>query len=150
MPREENIKAVQLAAQRFSAKNLEAYLELYDGGVLHHGFGNIRRGIAGLREHFHQLLQGFPNLRIDSQDIFGDGEKVAHRYTFYGTHTGEYLGYAATGKFIVAPGVLLHLFERGKCVEVWHVIDNARFLVGLGGLSSTPNARSDEPPPALK
>jgi predicted ester cyclase len=150
MPREANIKAVQLAAERFAAKDLEGYLELYDGSVLHHGFGNIKRGVAGIREHYRQLLLGFPNLRIDSQDIFGDGEKVAHRYTFYGTHQGEFMGYPATNKFIVAQGILLHLFDRGKCVEVWQVIDNARFLIAFGALSSSPKARSETPPSAVK
>ena len=142
MPRDENVKAIQLAADRFSRKDLEGYLKLYDKGVLHHGFGT-KRGVAGLREHFEQLLQGFPDLRIDSQDIFGDGEKVAHRYTFYGTHKGEYMGFAATGKFIVAPGVLLHLFAHGKCVEVWHLIDSVRFLVVIGAIPSLRKPRAN-------
>jgi predicted ester cyclase len=142
MPRDENVKAIQLAAERFSRKDLEGYLKLYDKGVLHHGFGT-KRGVAGLREHFEQLLLGFPDLRIDSQDIFGDGEKVAHRYTFYGTHKGEYMGFAATGKFIVAPGVLLHLFARGNCVEVWHLMDSLRFLAVIGAIPSPPKLRAN-------
>ncbi|MGA2352992.1 MAG: ester cyclase [Terriglobales bacterium] len=150
MPRDENVKAVQLAAERFNAKNLEGYLELYDSSVLHHGFGNIKLGVGGLREHFQHLLRGFPNLRIDSQDIFGDDEKVAHRYTFYGTHQGEYMGYSATNKFVIAPGVLLHSFERGKCVEVWHVIDNTRFLAIMGVIPALPKLRSDAPPSARR
>ena len=134
MLRDENIKAVQLAAERYNAKDVEGYLALYDRGVLHHGFGNSKRGVGGLREQFEQLLRGFPDRRIDSQDIFCDGEKVAHRYMFYGRHTGEYMGYAATNNFVVAPGVLLHLFDRGKCVEVWQMIDNARFLAAIGAI----------------
>jgi predicted ester cyclase len=140
MPKDENVKAIALAAQ-FSAKDLEGYLELYDKGVLHHGFGNVQRGVKGLREHFEQLLRGFPDLRIDSQHIFGDGERVAHRFTFYGTHKGECMGYAATKKFMIVPGVRLHLFERGKCVEVWQIMDNIRFLVGIGALPSLPKLR---------
>src|ERR1700730_18000173 len=123
MLRDENIKAVKLAAEGDSAEDMEGYLALYDPGGLHHGCDSTKRGIGGLREQCEQLLRGFPDRRIDSQDIFCDGEKVAHRYTFYGTHKGEYMGYAATNNFIVAPGVLLHLFDRGKCVEVWQLID---------------------------
>jgi predicted ester cyclase len=143
VPRDENIKAIQHAAARFTAKDLEGYLELYDRGVLHHGFGNIKRGVGGLRDHFQQLLRGFPDMRIDSQDIFGDGEKVAHRYTFYGRHKGEYMGYAPSNQLIVAPGVLIHLFSRGKCVEVWHSIDNARFLAVMGAIPSLSKVHSD-------
>jgi predicted ester cyclase len=145
MHRDENIRAIQLAAERYNAKDEEGYLALYDRGVLHHGFGNIKRGVGGLRDHFQQLLRGFPDRRIDSQDIFCDGEKVAHRYTFYGTHKGEYMGYASTNNFVVAPGVLLHLFERGKCVEVWQLIDNARFLAAMGAIPKLAKAHADAP-----
>ena len=131
---DENIKAIRLAAERYNAKDVEGYLALYDRGVLHHGFGNAKRGVGGLREQFEQLLRGFPDRRIDSQDIFCDGGKVAHRYMFYGRHKGEYMGYAGTNNFVVAPGVLLHLFDRGKCVEVWQMIDNARFLAAIGAI----------------
>ncbi len=142
MLRDENIKAIQVAAERYNAKDMEGYLALYDRGVLHHGFGNTKRGIGGLREQFEQLLRGFPDRRIDSQDIFCDGEKVAHRYMFYGTHKGEYMGYAASQKFVVSPGVLLHLFDRGKCVEVWQLIDNARFLIAIGAMPKLAKARA--------
>ncbi|MGC2480564.1 MAG: ester cyclase, partial [Candidatus Sulfotelmatobacter sp.] len=86
---------------------------------------------------------GFPDRRIDSQDIFCDVEKVAHRYTFYGTHKGEYMGYAATNNFVVSAGVLLHRFERGKCVEVWQLIDNARFLAAIGAIPKLGKSRAD-------
>ena len=145
MLRDENIKAIQLAAERYNAKDVEGYLALYDRGVLHHGFGNTKRGVGGLREHFQQVSRGFPDRRIDSQDIFCDGEKAAHRYTFYGTHKGEYMGYAPTNNFVVAPGVLLHLFDRGKCVEVWQLIDNARFLAAMGAIPKLARAHADAP-----
>jgi predicted ester cyclase len=145
MSRDENIKAIQLAAQRYNAKDVEGYLSLYDRGVLHQGFGNQKRGVGGLREHFQQVLQGFPDRRIDSQDIFCDGEKVAHRYMFYGTHKGEYMGYAPTSNFVVAPGVLLHLFDHGKCIEVWQLIDNARFLAAMGAIPKLAKARAAAP-----
>ncbi len=146
MPRDENIKAIQLAAECYNARDMEGYLAFYDKGVLHHGFGSTKRGVAGLRDQFQQILLGFPDRRIDSQDIFCDGEKVAHRYTFYARHKGEYMGYAATNGFIVAPGVLLHLFDRGKCVEVWQVMDYARFLAAIGAIPKLHRPRADAPP----
>jgi predicted ester cyclase len=150
MPRDENIKAIQLASERYNAKDMEGYLALYDRGVLHHGFGSTKRGVTGLREQFQQLLGGFPDRRIDSQDIFCDGEKVAHRYMFYARHKGEYMGYAATNNFIVAPGVLLHLFDRGKCVEVWQLIDNATFLAAIGAMPKLARPNADAPPLAAE
>ena len=132
MPRARNIELVKQAAARFSARDLEGYLELYHASVMHHGFRNVRPGIAGLRDHFIQLLQGFPDMRIDTEDIIADGEKVAHRYLFSGTHRGAYLGLTPTMKPVMAPGVILHLFQGEKCVEVWQVVDSFGFMAQIG------------------
>jgi len=131
MPRERNIELVKHAAARFSARDLEGYLELYIPAVVHHGFRNSRPGIAGLRDHFTHLRQGFPDMRIDTEDIIADGEKVVHRYLFSGTHLGEYLGLAPTGIAVRAPGMIFHLFQ-GKCVEVWQVVDSFGFMAQIG------------------
>lgn len=128
MPRHDNIAAIQRAVAQFSARNLEGYLELYDPRVVLYGFGEVRMGLPGLREHFLILQRGFPDMRIESYDIFGEGEKIAHRFSFCGTHRGEYEGIAPTGEFIYSPAVIIHLFERGKCIEAWLFVDRTRFF----------------------
>lgn len=135
MPRQENIDALKRAAERFKARDLEGHLQLYSSSVLHHGFSNrIRPGIAGLRDHYTQLLQGFPDMRIDIEDIIADEQKVVHRFAFYGTHRGEFLGQPPSMKMVTAPGVHIHLFQGGKCIEVWQVLDTLRFLSQVGAV----------------
>jgi steroid delta-isomerase-like uncharacterized protein len=135
MPRQENIDALQRASLRFKARDLEGHLELYSSSVIHHGFSSrIRPGIPGLRDHYTKLLKGFPDMRIDIDDIIADGEKVVHRFAFNGTHRGEFLGVPATGKSVSAAGVHIHLFQAGKCVEVWQVLDTFRFLSQIGAV----------------
>ena len=73
--RDENIKAIQVAAERYNAKDVEGYLVLYDRGVAHHGFGNVRRGVGGLREHFQQVLLGFPGAGESIVRIFSATSK---------------------------------------------------------------------------
>jgi hypothetical protein len=46
---------------------------------------------------------------------------------------------------VVAPGVLLHLFDHGKCIEVWQLIDNARFLAAMGAIPKLAKARAAAP-----
>jgi hypothetical protein len=53
------------------------------------------------------------------------------------------MGYARTNNFVVSPGVLLHRFERGKCVEVWQSIDNARFLAAIGAIPKLGKLRAN-------
>jgi len=138
MPRQENIDALQRAAMRFKVRDMEGYLNLYDASVIHHGFSSrIRPGIAGLRDHYDRLLKAFPDMRIDIDDIIADGEKVAHRFLFSGTHKGEFLGMPPTGKLVRTPGVHIHLFKNERAIEVWQVFDNLTFLSELGAVSRT-------------
>jgi predicted ester cyclase len=135
VPRQENIEVLQRATLRFKTRDLEGYLEMYNSAVIHHGFSSrIKPGVPGLRDHYTQLLKGFPDMRVDIGDIIADGEKVAHRFTFYGSHKGEFLGIAPTGKSINAAGAHLQLFEKGKCIEVWQVLDTFRFLSQIGAV----------------
>jgi len=136
MPPQENIAAFQHASLRFKVKDLDGYLAMYNNSVIHHGFSSrVRPGLPGLREHYTRLLNGFPDLRVEIDDIIAEGEKVVHRFTFYGTHRGEFLGIPATGKKVSAPGMQMNLFSSGKCIEVWSVHDSFRFLTQIGAVS---------------
>ncbi len=131
----ENIEAIQRASIRFKARDLDGHLEVYSPSVIHHGFSSrIRPGVPGLRDHYTALLKGFPDARVDIEDILADGEKVVHRFTFNGTHRGEFLKVPATGKAVRASGVHIHLFNGGKCVEVWQILDTFAFLSQIGAV----------------
>ncbi|HVO80592.1 MAG TPA: ester cyclase [Terriglobales bacterium] len=135
MPRQENIDLLQRASLRFKVRDLDGYLQMYSNSVIHHGFSSrIRPGVPGLRDHYTRLLNGFPDMRVEINDILADGEKLAHRFTFYGTHKGEFLGVPATGKLVTAAGIHIQLFEAGQCIEVWQVLDTFSFLSQMGAV----------------
>jgi len=135
VPRQENIDTLQRAMLRFKVRDLDGHLEMYHSSVIHHGFSSrIRPGVPGLKDHYTGLLKGFPDMRVEINDIIAEGEKVVHRFTFYGTHRGEFLGVRATGKQVTAPGIQVHLFSNGKCIEVWSVLDTFRFLTEMGAV----------------
>jgi predicted ester cyclase len=135
MPPQENVDALHRCWPRLVLRDLEGYLALYSNSVIHHGYSSrIRPGVAGLRDHYTYLLKGFPDLRVNIEDIIAQGEKVAHRFTFSGTHRGEFLDIAPTGNQISASGMQINLFSGGKCVEVWSVHDSYRFLTQIGAV----------------
>ena len=135
MPRQENIAALQQAAVRFKERDLEGHLKVYDPSVIHHGFSSrIRPGVAGLKDHYTSLLKGFPDMRIDIDDIIADGEKVVQRFLFSGTHKGEFLGLPPSGRSTRTAGVHIHLFHNGKAIEVWQVLDTFAFLSDIGAV----------------
>ena len=135
MPEVENLNVIKQAVARFNAQDLEGYLEMFDKSVVFHGLSRkLRPGVAGLRDYYTQLGKGFPDMRLASEALIADGEKTAERFTFYGTHKGEYLGIAPTMKLVISPGIVMHRWEKGKCVETWFAGDRLVFLSQIGGV----------------
>jgi predicted ester cyclase len=133
MPVKENVEAVNRAIARFNAKDLDAYLDMFDKSVIFHGLSRrLKPGVGGLRDYYTALRAGFPDMRLSSEDVIAEGEKVANRYTFYGTHKGAYMGVAPTGKLVISPGMVIHLFRGNKCIETWQSTDALGFLTQLG------------------
>ncbi|MGA3295771.1 MAG: ester cyclase [Candidatus Acidiferrales bacterium] len=137
MPEQQNLETVRSAIARFNAKDLEGYLEMFDRAVVFHGLSRrLRPGIGGLRDYYGQLREGFPDMRLASEDLIASGEKVANRYTFYGTHKGQYAGIAPTNKLVISPGIVINLFQGGKCIETWQSADAFGFLSQIGAVPS--------------
>lgn len=133
MPEKENVELLKRSLAKFNAGDLEGYLEMFDKAVVFHGLSRrLKPGVGGLREYYTALRLAFPDMRLSSEDIIAEGEKVANRYSFYGTHKGDYMGVAPTMKLIVTPGMVINLFKNGKCIEIWQSTDALGFLVQLG------------------
>jgi predicted ester cyclase len=79
------------------------------------------------------LRAGFPDVRIDVEDIFGEGDRVAIRNTIRGTHLGEFQGIAATGRRIEVMSNEIYRIEHGMVVEEWVVTDNATLFAQITG-----------------
>ena len=133
MPERENVELLKRSIAKFNAGDLEGYLEMFDKSLMFHGLSRrLKPGVGGLREYYTALRLAFPDMRLASEDMMAEGEKVAHRYTFYGTHKGMYMGVAPTMKLVVTPGIVVNLFKNGKCVETWQSTDALGFLTQLG------------------
>jgi len=129
----ENVELLKRSIAKFNAGDLEGYLEMFDKSLMFHGLSRrLKPGVGGLREYYAALRLAFPDMRLASEDMIAEGEKVAHRYTFYGTHKGAYMGVAPTMKLVVTPGIVINLFKNGKCVETWQSTDALGFLTQLG------------------
>lgn len=59
------------------------------------------------------------------QDLLQDGDKVAARVSFVGTHTGEFTGVPASGKPVDINAIDTLRFRGGQCVAHWGVMDMA-------------------------
>lgn len=69
------------------------------------------------------LRTGFPDSRYTIEDVIGEGDKVVARYTFRGTHTGDYQRFAPTGKAVEMAGIVISRIADGTFVEEWVNVD---------------------------
>jgi predicted ester cyclase len=81
-------------------------------------------------------LSVFPDHRFEVDDAIADGQTVALRGTMTGTHEGELMGIAPTGKRVAAQQSHWFRVEVGKLVEHWAVRDDLSMLHQLGVLPS--------------
>jgi steroid delta-isomerase-like uncharacterized protein len=66
------------------------------------------------------------------EDMIAEGDRVAIRWSATGTHTGELLGIAATGKPIVTTAITIYRFRDGKVVEGWTEYNSLEMMQRLG------------------
>jgi hypothetical protein len=87
-----------------------------------------------LKELFGKLLQAFPDLQITIEDQIAEGDKVVCRDTVSGTHRGEYLGIAPTGRTVTYNEIFIIRFVNGRIAETWGVVDVLSQLQQLGAI----------------
>lgn len=89
-------------------------------------------GRQGTLELFTMMHAAFPNLRIIAEDMVAEGDKVVARGTMSGTHKGEFMGIAPTGKQITVGMIEILRIVGGTMVEHWNVVDSLGMMQQLG------------------
>ena len=100
--------------------------------VLHMAGLQEYKGAEGFKEMITALRSAFPDFNITVNDMVAEGDKVAHRYTWQGTHKGDFMGIAPTGKQVTVTGITISHFAGGKEGEAWSNIDSLGMLQQLG------------------
>lgn len=91
-------------------------------------------GLDALKELFVAFFRGFPDLRGTVEDLTGEGDKVAVRFTWRGTHRGEFEGIAPTNKQVSVTGNGLYRIAGGKIAEAWIHDDELGLMQQLGAI----------------
>ena len=64
--------------------------------------------------------------------MVAEGDKVATRKTFHGTHQGEFMGIPPTGQQVSIGLIDIVRIVDGKVVEHWSIGDNLGMMQQLG------------------
>ena len=92
----------------------------------------IPPGCEAVKQFSILFHSAFPDLKVTIDDMIAEGDKVVVRSTWSGTHKGELMGIAATGKSVSNGVIDTVRIAGGKVVEHWGLMDNFRLMQQLG------------------
>jgi len=75
---------------------------------------------------------GFPDFHFRIEDVIVQGNQVAMRVPFTGTHQGPFWGLEPTGKKIAVSETLIFRIENGLIAEMWEDFDEYGMRLQLG------------------
>lgn len=78
------------------------------------------------------FVEAFPDLQLRVEDAVAEGDLVAQRIHFEGTHTGEFQGLPPTHRKVTFSGLELNRFVDGRVAEHWFQMDSLTLLQQLG------------------
>jgi steroid delta-isomerase-like uncharacterized protein len=84
------------------------------------------------KEYFGAFLTGFSDIHFVVDEIFGVDDRIVKRWTFNGTHSGEFAGIPATNNKIILKGVSVARIVDGKILEELDYMDDLGFMQQLG------------------
>ena len=76
-----------------------------------------------LAEIWTRLIRAYPDLHITVHDLIARDDTIACRQTVTGTHRGEYMGMAPTGRPVAYDEMFILRFADGRIVEAHGVVD---------------------------
>jgi predicted ester cyclase len=133
----ENIKAkfLRVIDEAWNKGNLDSLDELHSTDYVEHrppfpdvvGIDAFKQTVAGA-----QLT--CPDFHITIDDLILEGDKLAVRFSWTGTHSGQSQNFPIppTGKQLIVTGSHILQLEGDKLIEGWQFADNLGLLQQLG------------------
>jgi steroid delta-isomerase-like uncharacterized protein len=132
---EDNKALVRRYIDLFNRNDLpteEVIAPLASGFVYHRpGMPDVT-GLIDVRQVLEMYRSSIADMHQTIEDMVAEDDKVACRWSGRGTHQGELMGIAATGKAITITGIVIYRIANGKIQEEWDYSDTLGLMQQLG------------------
>jgi steroid delta-isomerase-like uncharacterized protein len=95
-------------------------------------FPGQQQGRDGLKQVINAFRTAFPDIHWVIEEMVGEGDKVFSRFTWRGTHRGEFFGVPATGKQITVKGMVVDRVVASKMAKSQILMDGLSMMRQLG------------------
>jgi steroid delta-isomerase-like uncharacterized protein len=104
--------------------------------VNHEAWPGEDPGYEGFRLRLRRLRDAIPDIHLEVHEVVAGGDLVAYRATLSGTHRGELLGMAPTGRSFRVQHMHMLRMRDGRSSEHWATRDDLGMLQQLGIIPS--------------
>jgi steroid delta-isomerase-like uncharacterized protein len=91
-------------------------------------------GREGLKHAIDLFLSAFPDIQWTLDEQIAEGEVVVSRFTWTGTHRGEFLGIPPSGKRVKVWGLVMDVVTDGRLSQSRIIMDTLGLLQQLGAI----------------
>ena len=100
------------------------------------GFAPTKEGVLDM---FRMYRAAFPDLQMHADEVLVSGDKTVTRARATGTHQGEMMGIAPTGKSVEVQLIdIMQFDDAGRACEHWGLVDMLSMLQQLGAIPAGP------------
>ena len=96
-------------------------------------------GLEGLKDVLQGMRTAFPDLIFSIQEQVTEGDKVASRFEWTGTHKAAFLGVPPTGRSVRVWGVVIDRLVEGRIKDTRIIMDIFGLMMQLGVLAPPAN-----------
>jgi len=107
--------------------------EIYDPGYVRHAADTPGTGAGPIKGLVAMFRGAFPDMHYVVDDTITEGDRVVVRWTATGTHLGDLMGMAPTGRHGALVGCDILRVQDGRIVESWPFYDRLAMLEQIQG-----------------
>ena len=115
--------------------DLDVADELFAPDYVDHGPMGEMRGVEAFKDVVRLWRSGVPDVHCSVENWFESGEMAAWNVRVTGTHSGDMMGIAATGRSFEYVTPNIGRFADGKAAEHWADQGMFQFLTQIGALA---------------
>ncbi|MFC7549340.1 ester cyclase [Plantactinospora sp. GCM10030261] len=121
MTSEKNVDLLRHAFRLLDSGDLDACGDLLTTDFIANipGLPGPRTGRESWKAGVRAMRDGFPDLRVDVEDIFGVGDKVVVRSRLHGTHGGAFQGIPPTHRKVSITSIEIYRVVGDRIAEEW-------------------------------
>ncbi|MGA7922838.1 MAG: ester cyclase [Thermoplasmata archaeon] len=135
----ENLRTIETEMQAFNARDWDRYLQCFADKVvtLEPDEANPIIGRSSLQKRVTSYLAAFPDVKLETERLFGTDEWVCLNSLFVGTHKGNFTGpdgvvIRPTGRTVRVHGCSIFKVVEGQITEFIGYYDQLELLDQLG------------------